>query len=85
LERRGKASDIKSLTLLAVASGLFAAFFEALWTWVYHGYAPLETLGFNFSLLLGVSPAWEVLALGLLIASAAFIQQAVRSKRRAAA
>jgi hypothetical protein len=27
----------------------------------------IETLGFNFSLLLGVSPAWEVLA-GLLIA-----------------
>src|SRR6185295_1359103 len=85
LARRGKASDIKTLALLAVASGLFTAFFEALWTWVYHGYAPLETLSFNFSLLLGVSPAWEVLALGLLIAGAAFIRQAVRSKRQASA
>ena len=32
----------------------------------------------NFSLDLGIPPAWEILALGLLIAAAAFVRQSLR-------
>jgi len=85
LDKRRRGTDVRTLALLAVASALFTALFEALWTWVYHGFAPLETLGFNFSLILGVSPAWQVLALGLLSAFAAFIQPTVRVGVRAGA
>src|SRR5215510_11007146 len=53
LDKRRRGTDVRTLALLAVASALFTALFEALWTWVYHGFAPLETLGFNFSLILG--------------------------------
>jgi hypothetical protein len=66
--------------LLAVASCVFTAVFEAGWIWAYHGYEPAGTLRANFSLDLGVSAAWRVLALGLLIAVAAFIQEALRPK-----
>jgi methionine sulfoxide reductase heme-binding subunit len=78
LKRRGLGADVRALALLAVASCLFTAFFEAGWIWAYHGYEPVGTLRANFSLVLGVSAAWQVLALGFLIAVAAFIQQALR-------
>jgi methionine sulfoxide reductase heme-binding subunit len=78
LNRHGLGADARALAMLAVASCLFTAFFEAGWAWAYRGYAPSETLGINFSLALGVSPAWQMLALGLLIAVAVSIQQALR-------
>jgi hypothetical protein len=80
LNRRGRGADAGALALLAVASCLFTALLEAGWIWAYHGYEPLGTLSNNFSLVLGISPAWEVLALGLLIALAAAGRQAVRRK-----
>ena len=83
LKRRGLGADVRALALLAVASGLFTALFEAGWIWAYHGYEPAGTLRANFSLDIGVSAAWRVLALGLLIAAAAFIQQALRPKAAA--
>jgi sulfoxide reductase heme-binding subunit YedZ len=78
LNRRGLGTDVKALAILAVASCLFTAFFEAGWIWAYHGYAPSGTLHNNFTLDLGISAAWQILALGLLIAVAVFIQQAFR-------
>jgi sulfoxide reductase heme-binding subunit YedZ len=78
LNRHGLGADVRALAMLAVASCLFTAFFEAGWAWAYRGYAPSGTLGINFSLALGVSPAWQMLALGLLIAVAVSIQQALR-------
>jgi sulfoxide reductase heme-binding subunit YedZ len=78
LSRRGWGTDARVLAMLAVGSCLFTALLEAAWTWAYHGYAPLGTLANNFSLDLGIPPAWQVLALGLLIAGAAFAQQALR-------
>ncbi len=78
LNRRGRGTDARALAVLAVASCLFTVFFEAGWLWAYHGYEPLRTLGNNFSLDLGIPPAWQILALGLLVAVAAFIQQALR-------
>jgi len=68
LNRRGRGADAGVLAMLAIVSCLFTALLEALWTWAYHGYPPAGTLANNFSLVLGVSPAWEVLGLGLLIA-----------------
>jgi methionine sulfoxide reductase heme-binding subunit len=78
LNSRGLGTDVRALAILAVASCLFTALLEAGWIWAYHGYAPSGTFANNFSLVLGVSPAWELLALGLLIAVAVFIQQALR-------
>ena len=78
LNRRGRGADVRALAILAVASCFFTVFFEAGWLWAYHGYEPLRTLGNNFSLDLGIPPAWQILALGLLIAVAAFTQQALR-------
>jgi sulfoxide reductase heme-binding subunit YedZ len=69
--RRGLGTDARALAMLAVASCLFTALLEAGWTWAYHGYGPAGTLGNNFTLVLGVSPAWKILVLGLLIALAA--------------
>ena len=82
LNRRGLGTDVRALAMLAVASCLFTAFFEAGWIWAYHGYEPSGTLRNNFTLDLGISAAWQILALGLLIAVAVFTQQALR--RRAA-
>jgi hypothetical protein len=71
--------------LLALASGLFTALFEAGWAWAYRGYEPLGTFAINFGLALGVPPAWQMLALGLVIAAAAFGQQAFRVRMAAVA
>jgi methionine sulfoxide reductase heme-binding subunit len=75
LYRRGHGADAKVLAVLAVASGLFTALLEALWIWAYHGYPPAGTLANNFSLDLGVAPAWQVLGLGLLMAGAALARK----------
>ncbi len=78
LNRRGRGGDARALAMLAVASCLFTAVFEAGWIWAYHGYEPSGTLRNNFTLDLGIPPAWQILALGLLIAAAAFTRQALR-------
>ena len=78
LNRRGLGADAKALAMLAVASCLFTAFLEAGWIWAYHGFEPSGTLRNNFSLDLGLSPAWKVLALGLLTALAAAMRHAFR-------
>jgi sulfoxide reductase heme-binding subunit YedZ len=78
LNRRRLGADVRALALLAVASCLFTALLEAGWIWVYHGYEPSGTLVDNFTLVLGISPAWQILALGLLIAVAAFTKRALR-------
>ena len=77
LKRHGREADVRALALLAVVSSLFTAFLEAGWIWAYHGYDPAGTLRGNFTLDLGLSPAWQILALGFLVALAAFIQQAL--------
>jgi sulfoxide reductase heme-binding subunit YedZ len=78
LNARRRGTDPKALVLLAVASCLFTAALEALWVWAYHGYEPSMTFANNFSLVLGVSPAWEVLVVGLLVALVAVGRHAPR-------
>lgn len=80
VNRRGRGCDVRALAALAVSSSLFTAILEAGWLWAYHDYKPLDTLGNNFSLVLGISPAWKVLALGLLIALGAASRQALSLK-----
>ncbi len=76
LEKRGLGTDPRVLAALAVVSALFTALFEPLWVWALHGYEPLDTLRNDFTLDLGVPPAWEILGLGLVIAAAALIRRA---------
>jgi hypothetical protein len=78
LNRRGYGTDARVLAILTAALSLFTALFEAGWTWAYHGEEPSGTFANNFSLVLGISPAWKVLVLGLFIALAATIRQAPR-------
>jgi methionine sulfoxide reductase heme-binding subunit len=80
INRRGHGSDVSALAVLAASASLFAASLEAAWLWAYHDYEPLGTLGNNFSLVLGVSPAWKVLGLGLLVALGAASRQALGLK-----
>jgi sulfoxide reductase heme-binding subunit YedZ len=78
LSRRGQGTNPRTLAILAVASSFFTALLELGWTWAYHDYEPSETLANNFSVVLGVAPAWKILVLGLLIALAAAVRQAPR-------
>jgi len=79
LNRRGLGTEVSALAGLAVVSALFTAGLEAGWIWAYHGFEPSATLGNNFSLILGVAPAWKVLVLGRLIAIVAAGRQARRA------
>jgi methionine sulfoxide reductase heme-binding subunit len=83
LERRGHGVNAGSLALLALASCLFTAFFQIGCIWAFRGYALSEIFSIYFTPILGIPPAWTILALGLLIAAAAFTQQAFASGRRA--
>jgi methionine sulfoxide reductase heme-binding subunit len=74
LDRVERGNDPRALGALAVGSGLFAALLEAVWLWVKRGYAPLETLAGNFSLVFGVPPVWQILAVGLVIAFVAALR-----------
>jgi sulfoxide reductase heme-binding subunit YedZ len=78
LNRRGQGADARALAMLAVASCLFTALFEVGWIWACRGYPPSRTLGNSFTLVLGIPPALQILALGLLIALAAAARQAPR-------
>jgi sulfoxide reductase heme-binding subunit YedZ len=71
LNARGRGTDRKALLLLAMAVSLFTAFFEAGWIWIYHGFDPVQTLHYNLTLDLGLSPAWKLLLLGVVLALAA--------------
>jgi methionine sulfoxide reductase heme-binding subunit len=64
-------TDARALALLAVASGLFTALFEAAWLSGRRGYDVAGTLGNNFNpamLEVGVPAAWQVLGFGLVFA-----------------
>ncbi len=76
----GRGRDVRALVVLTAAACVFAAAMEAGWLWGRRGFEPLQTLGYNFTLTildLGVPPAWQVLAFGLLFALAAFGREAL--------
>ena len=83
LARYGLGTSMMPLALLAVASCLVAAFLEAAFLWSRRGFDVWETLGYNFSLsILDVAypPAWQVLALGSLVALGGAGRKALRLK-----
>jgi sulfoxide reductase heme-binding subunit YedZ len=76
-------ADARALAMLAIASSIATALLEAGFLWGRRGYAPLETLGFNFGTAIldaGIPPAWQVLGLGLGLALGAAVRQTVRVK-----
>jgi sulfoxide reductase heme-binding subunit YedZ len=83
LPRYRLGASVRALAMLAVASCLVAAFLEAGFLWARRGFDVLETLGINFTLAildLGYPPAWQVLALGLLVVLGAAGRKALRLK-----
>jgi methionine sulfoxide reductase heme-binding subunit len=81
LARYGLGTDARALAVLTAAACVFAALLEAGALWIRRGYEVSWTLGNNFSLAsldIGVPPAWQVLALGLLFVFAAFGRDLVR-------
>ena len=80
LERRGRGVNAGALALLALASSLFTAAFQVGCIWAFRGYSLSEIFSIYFTPILGIPPMWTVLALGLLIAAAAFAQQALHRR-----
>jgi methionine sulfoxide reductase heme-binding subunit len=83
LARYGLGTNAKALAMLAVASCLLAASLEAGFLWARRGFGVWDTLGVNFNLAVldfGVPPAWEVLALGLVVAVAATGREMLRAR-----
>ena len=78
VDQRGKGTNAAALALLAVASCIFTAVLEVGWIWAFRGYALREIFSIYFTSILGIPPVWTILALGLLIAAAAFAQQVLR-------
>jgi sulfoxide reductase heme-binding subunit YedZ len=88
LARYGLGADAKALTLLTAATCVFTALLEAGWLWGRRGYELSWTLSNNFSLAaldVGVPPAWQVLAFGLVFALVAFGSDALRVRTLGAA
>ena len=77
LERRGRGVNAGALALLALASCLFTAAFQVGCIWAFRDYSLSEIFSIYFTPILGIPPMWTVLALGFLIAAAAFAQQAL--------
>jgi methionine sulfoxide reductase heme-binding subunit len=83
LAHYGLGTNAKVLATLAVASCLFAALLEAAFLWTRRGFDAWDTLGVNFNLAVldfGYPPAWQVLALGLVVALAAAGRDALRAR-----
>jgi methionine sulfoxide reductase heme-binding subunit len=83
LTRYRVGANVKVLALLALTSCLVAAGLEAGFLWSRRGFDVLGTLRVNFNLGIldfDYPPAWQVLALGLLVALGAAGRQAVRPK-----
>jgi len=81
LDRHGYGTDVKALAALAVTCCLFTAGLEAGFMFGRRGYELLGTLRMNFIFApfdLGIQPAWQVLALGLVFAFGAAARQALR-------
>jgi len=83
MARYGLGTNAKALAMLALASCLVAAFLEAGFLWSRRGFDVLATLGYNLSLDIldvAVPPAWQVLALGLVVVLSAAGHEALRPK-----
>ncbi len=80
LNQYGQGDNAVALALLALVSCLFTAAFEVGCIWAFRDYALSEIFGIYFTPILGIPPPWTILAVGLVIAAAVFIQQTFRLK-----
>ena len=74
LARHGVGTDARALAMLAIGSCLVAAALEAGFLWARRGFGVWNTIKVNFDLAVldfGFPPAWQMLALGLVVALAA--------------
>jgi sulfoxide reductase heme-binding subunit YedZ len=78
LERHGYGANAGALALLALASCVFTAAFEVGCIWAFRDYALAEIFSIYFTSILGIPPPWTILALGLAVSAAAFVQRALR-------
>jgi sulfoxide reductase heme-binding subunit YedZ len=84
LDRYGYGTSPKALTVLAVSCCLFTAGLEAGFLLGRRGYDLLGTLRMNFIFApydLGIQPAWQVLAFGLVFALGATARAVLRIRR----
>jgi methionine sulfoxide reductase heme-binding subunit len=83
LARYGRGADVGALAMLAVGSSVFTALLEAGWLFGRRGYEMSWTLGNNFTLTaldVGVPPAWQVLAFGVVFVLGAAGRAALQIK-----
>jgi sulfoxide reductase heme-binding subunit YedZ len=86
LDRYGHGTSAKALVVLALTCCLFTAGLEAGFMWARRGYQLTETLRINFVFApyeLGIQPAWQVLAFGLVFALGATARQVLRVRTAA--
>lgn len=74
-ERRRQGESIAVLAGLTIAATALTVLSEALWPAMIFGMNPLQSLAWNFSLELGLSPGWMMLGLGTFVTVAAAIRQ----------
>jgi sulfoxide reductase heme-binding subunit YedZ len=83
MDRYGLGRDLRALAILAVASGLFTALFEAGWMYGRRGFDIWETLVNNFNpvmLEIGIPATWQVLGFGLLFVAGAIARDLIRNR-----
>ena len=71
LARDGRGADAFALAGLALAASAVTLALEFIWLAVYHKQAMADTLADLFDVAERIDPAWEVLALGLIVAALA--------------
>ncbi len=71
LHRFGKGSDPVALAGLAVANATASFAFEIAWDALYQGISPAKQIGFTFDVAGGLAPTWQLLVVGLIIATLA--------------
>jgi len=82
LNRYRLGTDLKALVLLAPGSFVLTALLEAVWYWSRRNFDIPGTIRSNFSLStleIGIPPAWQVLAFGVVFVFGAIASQALRS------
>ncbi len=87
LARFRRGANVGALVMLAASSCLFTAGLEAGFLWARRGYGVFTTLVQNLTLFMldvGYPAAWQVLALGLLVALTAACSDALRLKAASA-
>ena len=71
LDRYSDGRDPMKLMALAVACALLVLVFQIVWLIFWQSIPPLETIGYTFSLALGLDATWQVLILGSATAAVA--------------